>query len=99
MSWLERLREKAKEKAALQEECKEWLENNPEIKKRVDQLNEDSLEHFKKAGIAATVAYAGSLFTPGSWLIMGEYGRQILKAEKKLKERNQVIRKNSPYQQ
>lgn len=97
MSWLERQISESEKRIAARKEYQEWLGKNPEIKQRVDQLNDESLDHLKKAGVASTVAFAGALFTPASFLFMGEYGRQMLKAGKKLKERNQVIRDNSPY--
>ncbi len=99
MAWLESGEKNADRRIAIQKEYEKWLEDNPGIKQQVDQLNDESLEHFKKFGIATTAAFAGALFTPGSFLILIESRRQMIKANKKIEERNQVIRKNSPYQQ
>ena len=103
MGFLERLSQKSEERLVARKEYEEWLKANPEVKKEVDRLNDEAISHEAKAGVATVVAMSMLLTGPlGPLATVGfaaESGRQWYKGFKALHERDEVIRKNSPYRQ
>jgi hypothetical protein len=103
MGFLERLVQKSEKRQAVRKEYEQWLEVNPDIKKEVNRLDDEAILHEAKAGVAAVVAIpmllAGPLGLLGTVGFAAESGRQWHKGFKALKERDEIIQKNSPYRQ
>ena len=103
MGFLERLVQKSEKRQAVRKEYEQWLEANPDIKKEVDGLNNEAISHEAKAGVAVVVAIPMLLASPLGLLatagLAAESGRQWHKGLKALRERNEIIQKNSPYRQ
>ena len=103
MGFLEILVQKLEKRQAVRKEYEQWLKANPDIKEGVDRLNDEAISHEAKAGVATVVAISMLLAGPLGLLATAgfavESGRQWHKGFKALRERDKIIRKNSPYRQ
>lgn len=98
MGFLERLAQESEERQVARKEYEEWLNSNPQIKEKVDGLNDRAILCEKKAGVAAVIAIPMILASPWAGLgFAAESGRQWYKGFKALDERNKVIREHSPH--
>jgi hypothetical protein len=100
MGFLERFAQKSEERRTAQKEYQRWINDNPQIKEKVDELNDEAILCEKKAGIAAVVAVPMTLVSPLTALgFVVESSRQWNKGFKALKRRDKVVQENSPYRE